>query len=173
MSRPVVGVIMGSQSDFEVMRACSDLLHELDVPHEATVVSAHRTPERMVDYARGAEERGIRVIIAGAGGAAHLPGMVASLTTLPVIGVPIRATALDGMDSLLSIAQMPTGVPVATVAIDGARNAGLLSAQILAIHDARLRSRLKELREASRGDVLEMAHEVEQATVPEADPASR
>src|ERR1700760_716552 len=132
MSEPVVGVIMGSDSDFEVMSGAVAALAEFDVPHEVRVVSAHRTPLGMAEYAQQAAGRGLKVIIAGAGGAAHLPGMVASLTTLPVIGVPVPLAHLDGMDSLLSIVQMPAGVPVATVSIGGARNAGLLAVRILA-----------------------------------------
>lgn len=130
-STPIVGIIMGSDSDWPVMGAAADALDEFEVAYEAHVVSAHRTPLDMADYARDAAGRGLRVIIAGAGGAAHLPGMVASLTTLPVIGVPVPLKVLDGMDSLLSIVQMPAGVPVATVSIGGARNAGLLAARIL------------------------------------------
>ena len=129
---PVVGLIMGSDSDWPVMSAAGELLDEFDVRYEVGVVSAHRTPQRMLDYAGAAAERGLRVIIAGAGGAAHLPGMVASATVLPVIGVPVPLAALDGMDSLLSIVQMPAGIPVATVSIGGARNAGLLAVRILA-----------------------------------------
>src|SRR5690349_12548737 len=128
---PVVGVIMGSDSDWPVMRAAAEALAEFEVPYEVSVVSAHRTPGRMLDYARAAADRRLRVIIAGAGGAAHLPGMVASATVLPVIGVPVPLKYLDGMDSLLSIVQMPAGVPVATVSIGGARNAGLLAVRIL------------------------------------------
>ncbi|MGH3626395.1 MAG: 5-(carboxyamino)imidazole ribonucleotide mutase, partial [Sciscionella sp.] len=141
---PVVGVIMGSDSDWPVMRAAADALAEFDVPHEVSVVSAHRTPQRMLDYARGAVDRGLRVIIAGAGGAAHLPGMVAAATVLPVIGVPVPLKYLDGMDSLLSIVQMPAGVPVATVAVGGARNAGLLAVRILAVSDKDLRNRMTD-----------------------------
>src|SRR3954447_13928291 len=129
---PVVGLIMGSDSDWPVMSAAGELLDEFGVPYEVGVVSAHRTPQRMLDYARSAANRGLRVIIAGAGGAAHLPGMVASATVLPVIGVPVPLATLDGMDSLLSIVQMPAGIPVATVSIGGARNAGLLAVRILA-----------------------------------------
>jgi 5-(carboxyamino)imidazole ribonucleotide mutase len=129
---PLVGIIMGSDSDLPVMQAAADALTELGVPFEMTIVSAHRTPQRLYDYAAGAVERGLKVIIAGAGGAAHLPGMAAAISPLPVIGVPVKSRALSGQDSLLSIVQMPPGVPVATVAIDGARNAGLLAAQILA-----------------------------------------
>jgi 5-(carboxyamino)imidazole ribonucleotide mutase len=139
---PVVGVIMGSDSDWRVMQAAADALAEFDVPYEVGVYSAHRTPQRMLDYAAGAAERGLRVVVAGAGGAAHLPGMVAAATPLPVIGVPVPLAQLDGLDSLLSIAQMPAGVPVATVAVGGARNAGLLAVRILAAGDATLRERM-------------------------------
>jgi len=139
-----VGIIMGSDSDFSVMRAAAEALTEFAVPFEVRVVSAHRTPEGMVGYAKSAADRGLRVIIAGAGGAAHLPGMVASLTPLPVIGVPVPLSTLDGLDSLLSIVQMPAGVPVATVSIGGARNAGLLAVRILAASDPELRERLVE-----------------------------
>jgi 5-(carboxyamino)imidazole ribonucleotide mutase len=137
-----VGVIMGSDSDWSVMSAAAGALAEFDVPHEVRVVSAHRTPVGMVDYARSAAGRGLRVIVAGAGGAAHLPGMVAALTPLPVIGVPVPLKHLDGLDSLLSIVQMPAGVPVATVSVGGARNAGLLAVRILAAADADLRDRM-------------------------------
>ena len=137
-----VGVIMGSDSDWPVMRAAAQALDEFHVPYEVSVVSAHRTPDRMLDYARGAERRGLKVIIAGAGGAAHLPWMVASATVLPVIGVPVPLAHLDGLDSLLSIVQMPAGVPVATVSIGGARNAGLLTIRILATADPALAQRL-------------------------------
>jgi 5-(carboxyamino)imidazole ribonucleotide mutase len=138
-----VGVIMGSDSDYDVMSAAVEALREFDVSHEVRVVSAHRTPLGMTEYAQAAAGRGVKVIIAGAGGAAHLPGMVASLTTLPVIGVPVPLRYLDGMDSLLSIVQMPAGVPVATVSIGGARNAGLLAVRILAAADAELAAKLK------------------------------
>jgi len=132
MSKPVVGIIMGSQSDLKIMREAAEFLDELKIPFELTVVSAHRTPQRMVDYATSARTRGLKVIVAGAGGAAHLPGMIASLTSLPVIGVPIKSSnSIDGWDSVLSILQMPGGVPVATVALNGAKNAGILAAQIL------------------------------------------
>jgi len=153
---PLVSVIMGSRSDLEVMGAARDTLANLDIPHELLVVSAHRTPDWMVEFAKGAEGRGIRVIIAAAGGAAHLPGMVASLTLLPVLGVPIPATALDGLDSLLSIVQMPGGVPVGTLAIGkpGATNAALLAAEILALNDPALRAKLEAFRKARRDDVL-------------------
>lgn len=142
---PQVGVIMGSQSDWETMRAATEALAEFGVPYEAQVVSAHRTPEWMVEYAKSADQRGLQVIIAGAGGAAHLPGMVASLTTLPVLGVPVQSKALSGLDSLLSIAQMPGGVPVGTLAIgtSGAKNAGLLAVRILSLSDADLKQKLQ------------------------------
>ncbi|SDF91386.1 5-(carboxyamino)imidazole ribonucleotide mutase [Lentzea fradiae] len=137
-----VGVIMGSDSDWPVMKAATEALAEFDVPFEVSVVSAHRTPQRMLDYATTAASRGLRVIIAGAGGAAHLPGMVASATVLPVIGVPVPLKYLDGMDSLLSIVQMPAGVPVATVSVGGARNAGLLAVRMLASGDPALQERM-------------------------------
>ncbi|MGV1088624.1 MAG: 5-(carboxyamino)imidazole ribonucleotide mutase [Mycobacterium sp.] len=154
MTNPKVGVIMGSDSDWPVMEAAAEALAEFDVPFEVGVVSAHRTPGRMLDYARGAADRGIAVIIAGAGGAAHLPGMVASATTLPVIGVPVPLAKLDGLDSLLSIVQMPAGVPVATVSIGGARNAGLLAVRILATSDPVLRARMESFQEQLEAEVL-------------------
>ena len=149
-----VGIIMGSDSDLRVMQAAADMLGQLDVPFEMTIVSAHRTPERMMKYAESARERGLKAIIAGAGGAAHLPGMVASMTTLPVIGVPIAVTALQGQDSLLSIVQMPSGIPVATVAIDNAANAALLAAEILAVSDLLLAGRLSAFRDEQTASVL-------------------
>lgn len=147
-SSPLVGVIMGSRSDWETMRAADEMLTRFNVPHECEIVSAHRTPARMTEYATGAEARGLRVIIAGAGGAAHLPGMVAAQTILPVLGVPVESRTLRGMDSLLSIVQMPAGIPVATLAIGaaGATNAALLAVAILATNDAGLRERLREYR---------------------------
>jgi 5-(carboxyamino)imidazole ribonucleotide mutase len=145
-----VGVVMGSDSDLPVMQGAVDVLTELGIAHEVHVVSAHRTPHEMIAYGTDAAQRGLSVIIAGAGGAAHLPGMLAAVTTLPVIGVPVKTTALQGLDSLLSIVQMPKGVPVATVAIDGGRNAGLLAAQILALADADLAGRLRDARAAQR-----------------------
>ena len=154
-AQPRVGVIMGSDSDWPVMEAAATALAEFDVPFEVGVVSAHRTPGRMLDYARGAADRGIEVIIAGAGGAAHLPGMVASATPLPVIGVPVPLAKLDGLDSLLSIVQMPAGVPVACVSIGGARNAGLLAVRILASSDQGLRSRMADFQQSLEADVLE------------------
>jgi 5-(carboxyamino)imidazole ribonucleotide mutase len=147
-------VIMGSDSDWSVMADAAAALAEFDVPYEVGVVSAHRTPGRMLDYARGAADRGIEVVIAGAGGAAHLPGMVASATPLPVIGVPVPLARLDGLDSLLSIAQMPAGVPVATVSIGGARNAGLLAVRILAVSDPALRARIVEFQDLLAESVL-------------------
>ena len=139
MATPLVGIIMGSDSDLSIMKDAADILKEFDIPFELTVVSAHRTPHRMVEYAETAAGRGIKVIIAGAGGAAHLPGMVASITVLPVIGVPIKSSnSIDGWDSVLSILQMPNGIPVATVALNGAKNAGILAAQILAINNEEL-----------------------------------
>jgi 5-(carboxyamino)imidazole ribonucleotide mutase len=146
MSDIEVGIIMGSDSDLPVMRGAAEVLEELQVPFEMTIVSAHRTPTRLYEYAQNADLRGLRVIVAGAGGAAHLPGMVAAISPLPVIGVPVRSSALGGEDSLLSIVQMPPGVPVATVAINGARNAGILAAQILATADAALAQRVRELK---------------------------
>ena len=151
---PRVGVIMGSDSDWPVMSAAAEALAEFDVPFEVGVVSAHRTPERMLQYARGAADRGIAVIIAGAGGAAHLPGMVAAATPLPVIGVPVPLNTLDGMDSLLSIVQMPAGVPVACVSIGGARNAGLLAVRILAAADPALGARMRAFQEKLEAEVL-------------------
>ena len=152
--QPRVGVIMGSDSDWPVMTAAAEALAEFDVPFEVGVISAHRTPQRMLDYAHGAADRGIEVIIAGAGGAAHLPGMVASATPLPVIGVPVPLAKLDGLDSLLSIVQMPAGVPVATVSIGGARNAGLLAVRILGSSDAALRARMGEFQKSLEAEVL-------------------
>lgn len=153
---PLVGVIMGSKSDWETMRAAADVLAEFGVPHESQIVSAHRTPQRMADYAAEAEGRGLEVIIAGAGGAAHLPGMVASQTVLPVLGVPMQSKALSGMDSLLSIVQMPGGIPVGTLAIGtaGAKNAGLLAVRILANTRPELRKKLHEFHERQTNDVL-------------------
>ncbi len=156
MGEPQVGVIMGSRSDWETMRHCADTLDELDVRYETRVVSAHRTPDLMVEYAKTAADRGLSVIVAGAGGAAHLPGMTAANTHLPVLGVPIESKALKGMDSLLSIVQMPAGVPVGTVAIgtSGAVNAALLAAEIVALEDENVRERLMKFREAQTETVL-------------------
>ncbi|MEU2042557.1 5-(carboxyamino)imidazole ribonucleotide mutase [Nocardia niwae] len=152
---PAVGLIMGSDSDWPTMEAAAEALAEFGVRFEVGVVSAHRTPQRMLDYARSAADRGLKVIIAGAGGAAHLPGMVASATPLPVIGVPVPLKYLDGMDSLLSIVQMPAGVPVATVSIGGARNAGLLAARILAANDPALRTRMEQFQAGLEQMVLQ------------------
>jgi 5-(carboxyamino)imidazole ribonucleotide mutase len=152
---PRVGVIMGSDSDWSVMEDAAHALAEFDVPFEVGVLSAHRTPGRMLDYARSAAGRGLEVIIAGAGGAAHLPGMVAAATPLPVIGVPVPLATLDGLDSLLSIVQMPAGVPVATVSIGGARNAGLLAVRILGTSDAALRTRIEEFQSELADIVLQ------------------
>ena len=156
--KAVVGIIMGSQSDWPTMKSAAQVLDELNVPYEARIVSAHRTPDRLYEYAKSAQERGLRVIIAGAGGAAHLPGMTASLTSLPVLGVPISTTTLGGEDSLYSIVQMPAGVPVGTLAIGamGATNAGLLAAQILALSDPQLKQRVEANRAARTAKVAEI-----------------
>ena len=160
MSQPVVGIIMGSDSDLKIMADAATVLEQFQIPFELTVVSAHRTPQRMVDYAISAAARGLKVIVAGAGGAAHLPGMVASLTPLPVIGVPIAATVLNGTDALLSIAQMPAGVPVATVAVNNATNAGLLAVQILGTADAGLRQAMQDYKQGLEAKVLAAAERV-------------
>ena len=152
---PVVGIVMGSSSDLEVMASAADTLRRFEIEHEVRVVSAHRTPDAMLDYGREARARGLRVLIAGAGGAAHLPGMLAAMTTLPVIGVPVALARLDGLDSLLSIVQMPRGVPVATVAINGATNAALLAARILGLDDEALARRLDAYREEIAADAVE------------------
>lgn len=155
---PVVGIIMGSDSDLKVMEASAEILKNFDVAYEITIVSAHRTPMRMVDYATSAHGRGLKVIIAGAGGAAHLPGMVASLTVLPVIGVPIKSSnSIDGWDSILSILQMPNGVPVATVALNAAKNAGILAAEILATSDALLTQKLLDYKKEMKEEVEKKA----------------
>jgi 5-(carboxyamino)imidazole ribonucleotide mutase len=153
MSKPLVGIIMGSDSDLPVMSAAAQMCEEFGIEYEVSIVSAHRTPDRLVEYSKDAEKRGLRVIIAGAGGAAHLPGMVASLTALPVIGVPVRGSNLEGMDSLLSIVQMPGGVPVATVAINGAKNAGILATQILGVKDASLRKKVLAYKNSLKEEV--------------------
>jgi 5-(carboxyamino)imidazole ribonucleotide mutase len=157
MTTPLVGIVMGSQSDWSTMQHAAETLESLRVPHEVAIVSAHRTPQRMVEYAKAARGRGLRIIVAGAGGAAHLPGMCAAMTTLPVLGVPMQAHALAGMDSLLSIVQMPAGIPVGTLAIGraGAINAGLLAAAILALSDPDLSARLDAYREAQTNAVPE------------------
>jgi 5-(carboxyamino)imidazole ribonucleotide mutase len=155
MSTALVGIIMGSDSDLSVMKAAAEMLEELEVPYELTVVSAHRTPRRMVEYANRAVGRGLKVIVAGAGGAAHLPGMVASLTPLPVIGVPVKSiNSIDGMDSVLSILQMPGGVPVATMALNGAKNAGIFAAQIIGTFDPAVRQRVANYKAKLETDAL-------------------
>ena len=161
MSKALVGIIMGSQSDLRVMSDAASVLEELGVPFEVTIVSAHRTPHRMVDYAENAIDNGLKVIIAGAGGAAHLPGMVASLTTLPVIGVPVKSSnSIDGWDSVLSILQMPGGVPVATVALDGAKNAGILAAQIVGTFNEKVAENLKSYKTEMRKKVEDSVEEL-------------
>jgi 5-(carboxyamino)imidazole ribonucleotide mutase len=159
---PSVGIIMGSDSDLPVMKEAAKLLDEFEVEYELTVVSAHRTPDRLYDYAEKAEEKGIDVIIAGAGGAAHLPGMTAAVSNLPVIGVPVKTSKLSGLDSLYSIVQMPPGVPVATVAINGAKNAALLAVQILSRKDPKLNEKHRKYREDMRDNVLETAEKLEE-----------
>ncbi|HTJ62247.1 MAG TPA: 5-(carboxyamino)imidazole ribonucleotide mutase [Alphaproteobacteria bacterium] len=156
-TRPLVGIIMGSQSDWATMRNAAELLEQLGVPHERRIVSAHRTPDRMVEYAKNAKGRGLKVIIAGAGGAAHLPGMVAAMTTLPVLGVPIESKSLSGLDSLLSIVQMPGGIPVGTLAIGvpGAKNAGLLAASIVGLQEPSVAAKLESWRKAQTDAVTE------------------
>jgi 5-(carboxyamino)imidazole ribonucleotide mutase len=153
---PLVGIIMGSDSDLNVMQAASDILKQFDIPHEVTVVSAHRTPHRMIEYATTAKGRGLKVIIAGAGGAAHLPGMVASVTVLPVIGVPIKSSnSIDGWDSVLSILQMPNGVPVGTVALNASKNAGILAAEILGTADETISQKVADYKNSLNTEVLE------------------
>ena len=161
MSKPVVSVIMGSDSDLPVMKEALDLLRELDIPYEERIVSAHRTPEKMYVFAKEAEERGIQVIIAGAGGAAHLPGMVASLTALPVVGVPVKSKNLQGLDSLYSIVQMPPGIPVATMAINGARNGAIFAAKILGLKDRKILKRVKDYNDALETAVEEKGKQLE------------
>jgi len=169
MNKPLVGIIMGSQSDLKIMRKAADFLKEVKVSYEITIVSAHRTPERMVEYATSARTRGLKVIIAGAGGAAHLPGMVASMTSLPVIGVPVKSSnSIDGWDSILSILQMPGGVPVATVALDGSKNAGILAAQIIGSSDSAVAERLDKYKENLKKRVLATAAELEKSGLPKA-----
>lgn len=163
MSKPLVGVIMGSQSDLKVMSEAAEILEELKVPYELTIVSAHRTPQRMVDYAEGARKKGLMAIVAGAGGAAHLPGMVASMTSLPVIGVPVKSSnSIDGWDSVLSILQMPGGVPVATVALNGAKNAGILAAQIVGASDKQVAKNLEHYKQDLKKKVEESAKKIEE-----------
>lgn len=157
----MIGIIMGSSSDLPIMKEAASFLKQLEIPYELTIVSAHRTPERMFDYAKTAKDRGLKVIIAGAGGAAHLPGMVASLTALPVIGVPIRSSnSIDGWDSLLSIVQMPNGVPVATVAVNAAQNAGILAAQIIGCNDNVVYSKLEAFKEELKQKVMKSVDDI-------------
>lgn len=167
--QPSVGIIMGSDSDLPVMQAAADILNFFNIPYELTVVSAHRTPLRMVQYAQTAYERGLKVIIAGAGGAAHLPGMVASLATLPVIGVPIKSSnSIDGWDSVLSILQMPNGVPVATVALNAAKNAGILAAQIIGASDKAIHEKIKAYKQQLHGEVDAKIQQLQAAGWPNA-----
>lgn len=162
-NNPLVGIIMGSDSDFQVMEAAAEILKRFDVNYEVTVVSAHRTPLRMVEYASSAIDRGLKIIIAGAGGAAHLPGMIAALTTLPVIGVPIKSSnSIDGWDSILSILQMPNGVPVATVALNAAKNAGILATEILSLSDNNLMKKLSDFKKEMIEEVKKKATKIEQ-----------
>lgn len=162
MNMPVVGVVMGSDSDLPVMQEAAKILEEFGIAHEVTVVSAHRTPDRMIEYAKGAVGRGLKVIIAGAGGAAHLPGMIASLTPLPVIGVPIKTSTAAGVDSLFSIAQMPPGIPVATVAINGAKNAGILAASILGTYEVTIQQKVAAYKSGLEKIVLDKAATLEE-----------
>ncbi|NMB82074.1 MAG: 5-(carboxyamino)imidazole ribonucleotide mutase [Ignavibacteria bacterium] len=162
MVKPLVSIIMGSDSDLPVMQQAADVMNEFGVPYEITIVSAHRTPKRLYQFSEEAHQRGIEVIIAGAGGAAHLPGMVASISPLPVIGVPIKSSnSIDGWDSILSILQMPGGVPVATVALNGAKNAGLLAAQVLSVKDKSLQEKILKYKEKLNNDVLEKVKKME------------
>ena len=161
MQKPMVGIIMGSDSDLPVMKAAADFLTEFSIPYELTIVSAHRTPKRMITYATNARKRGIKVIIAGAGGAAHLPGMVASITALPVIGVPVKSSnSIDGWDSILSILQMPNGIPVATVALNAAKNAAILAASIIGTFDDAVGNKLEEYKKQMENEVLQKAGKV-------------
>ena len=153
VEHPIVGIAMGSDSDLPTMQDAADLLDELHIAYEIRIISAHRTPEKMIEYGKTASDRGLKVVIAGAGGAAHLPGMLAAVTTLPVIGVPVKLSQLDGIDSLLSIVQMPKGVPVATVAINNSKNAGLLAARIIGIENAAVREQLIELQKSTADEV--------------------
>ncbi len=160
---PLIGIIMGSDSDLNIMQAASDILKQFEIPHEVTVVSAHRTPHRMIEYAQTAKERGLKVIIAGAGGAAHLPGMVAAVTTLPVIGVPIKSSnSIDGWDSVLSILQMPNGVPVGTVALNAAKNAGILAAEILATCDESIAVKITAYKNSMSNEVIAKVEKLKQ-----------
>jgi 5-(carboxyamino)imidazole ribonucleotide mutase len=160
-TKPFVGIIMGSDSDLPVMQDAAKILEEFGIPYELTIVSAHRTPDRMYEFAKAASEKGIKVIIAGAGGSAHLPGMVASLTPLPVIGVPIKTKNMDGLDSLLSIVQMPAGIPVATVAINGAKNAGLLAARIIGSSDRSILTKVTDYQNRIKNEVMDKIEKLE------------
>lgn len=161
MNKPLVGIIMGSKSDLSIMEEAASMLKDLNISYEIDIVSAHRTPEKMLDYAKSAKERGLKVIIAGAGGAAHLPGMVASMTTLPVIGVPVKSrNSIDGWDSILSILQMPNGIPVATVALNASKNAGLLAARILGCYDEAVSQALKEFSEENKRKVINQSNDL-------------
>lgn len=162
MNKPLVGIIMGSDSDLPIMQEAANMLDELRIPYEITIVSAHRTPDRMYEYAKEAKEKGLHVIIAGAGGSAHLPGMVASLTTLPVIGVPVKTKTMDGLDSLLSIVQMPPGIPVATVAINGAKNAGLLAAKIIGTTDIEVNEKLVNYQKNLETSVMQKVEKLDE-----------
>jgi len=162
MDKPLVGIIMGSDSDLPVMQEAANLLDELKISYEITIVSAHRTPNRMYEYAKNAQEKGLQVIIAGAGGSAHLPGMTASMTTLPVIGVPIKTKTMDGLDSLLSIVQMPPGIPVATVAVNGAKNAGLLAAKIIGVSNKTVQEKLSDYQKNLENSVLEKVEKLDE-----------
>lgn len=163
MVNPLVSIIMGSDSDMPVINQAADILKEFNVPYEITIVSAHRTPKRLYDFAENAHKRGIQVIIAGAGGAAHLPGMAASISPLPIIGVPIKSSnSIDGWDSILSILQMPGGVPVATVALNGAKNAGLLAVQILSVGDVQLRNKILDYKEKMNSEVMEKVQKLKE-----------
>jgi len=174
MNKPLVGIIMGSNSDLPVMQEAAIILEQFGVPYEMTVVSAHRTPERMFDYAKQADKKGIKVIIAGAGGAAHLPGMVASVTPLPVIGVPVKSSnSIDGWDSILSILQMPNGVPVATVALNAAQNAGILATQILSAGDKKLLKKVSDFKNGLKAKVLKAASEMENTVKASKDPKKK
>jgi 5-(carboxyamino)imidazole ribonucleotide mutase len=159
---PLVGIIMGSDSDLSIMQEAANLLEELKISYEITIVSAHRTPDRMYEYAKTAQEKGLQVIIAGAGGSAHLPGMTAAMTTLPVIGVPIKTKTMEGLDSLLSIVQMPPGIPVATVAVNGAKNAGLLAAKIIGVSDKTVQEKLSNYQKNLENSVLEKVEKLDE-----------
>lgn len=160
--RPLVGIIMGSDSDLPVMSAAANMCEQFGIEYEVSIVSAHRTVDRLIEYSRTAEERGLKVIVAGAGGAAHLPGMVAAITSLPVVGVPVRGSNLEGMDSLLSIVQMPGGVPVATVAVNGAKNAGILATQIIGSSDAKVRAKITKYKNEMKEEVEAKVEKLDQ-----------